>query len=150
MRRKDREMDTEFAMSVLERCEFATLAMTLSDGTPYCIPIQPALMNGTVIFHCAPQGLKIDALRANPHICLTAACDVLPIPEDLTTKYASAVAFGVAAEVIDDIEKIAALRALCQRYAASNMQGFDSAIERSLHRTAVWRIDIDRITGKCN
>lgn len=62
--------------------------MTLLDGTPYCIPTQYALMDGTVVFHCAHQGQKVDTLCANPHVCLAAACDVLPIPEDLTTKLA--------------------------------------------------------------
>lgn len=148
MRRKDREMDAGFAMSVLARCEFATLAMTLPDGKPYCIPISPALVGGAVVFHCARHGLKADAMRANPSVCLSAACDVSPVPEEFTTEYASAVAFGTAAEVTDAAEKVTALRAICERYAASNMRGFDDAIERSLHRTAIWRIDIDELTGK--
>lgn len=148
MRRKDREMDVDFAMGVLERCEFATLAMTLPDGKPYCIPISPALVDGAVVFHCAQHGCKTDAMHANPNVCLSAACDVSAVPEDFTTEYASAVAFGTATEVIDDTEKVAALRAICERYAASNMQGFDEAIERSLHRTAVWRIGIGELTGK--
>ena len=133
MRRKDREMDAGFAMGVLARCEFATLAMTLPDGKPYCIPISPALVGGAVVFHCARHGLKADAMRANPSVCLSAACDVSPVPEEFTTEYA---------------EKVTALRAICERYAASNMRGFDDAIERSLHRTAIWRIDIDELTGK--
>ncbi len=148
MRRKDREMDAGFAMGVLARCEFATLAMTLPDGKPYCIPISPALVGGAVVFHCARHGLKADAMRANPSVCLSAACDVSPVPEEFTTEYASAVAFGTAAEVTDAAEKVTALRAICERYAASNMRGFDDAIERSLHRTAIWRIDIDELTGK--
>lgn len=148
MRRKDREMDAGFAMGVLERCAFATLAMTLPDGRPYCIPISPALVGGAVVFHCAQHGLKTDALRANPSVCLSAACDVSPVPEDFTTEYASAVALGTATEVTDDAEKVTALRALCERYAASNMQGFEAAIERSLSRTAIWRIDIGELTGK--
>ncbi len=148
MRRKDREMDADFAMGVLARCEFATLAMTLPGGNPYCIPISPALVGGTVVFHCACHGLKADAMRANPSVCLSAACDVSPVPEEFTTEYASAVAFGTAVEVTDDAEKVAALRAICERYAASNMREFDGAIERSLHRTAIWRIDIDGLTGK--
>ncbi len=148
MRRKDREMDAAFAMNVLERCEFAMLAMTLPDGMPYCIPISPALLDGAVVFHCAQHGCKTDAMRANPDVCLSAACDVSPVPEDFTTEYASAVAFGTAFEVTDDAEKVAALRAICERYAASNMKGFEEAVERSLHRTAVWRIDIDGLTGK--
>ncbi len=148
MRRKDREMDAGFAMEVLERCEFATLAVTLPDGRPYCIPISPALMDGAVVFHCAQHGCKADAMRVNPDVCLSAACDVSSVPEDFTTEYASAVAFGTATEVVDDAGKVAALRAICERYAASNMKGFDEAIEHSLHRTAVWRIDIGELTGK--
>ena len=149
MRRKDREMGVDFAMGVLARCDFATLAMTLPDGNPYCIPISPALMDGIVVFHCAPHGLKVDAMRANPSVCLSAACDVSPVPEEFTTEYASAIVFGTATEVTDDAEKVAALHAICERYAASEMGGFDEAIERSLHRTAIWRIDIDELTGKC-
>ena len=148
MRRKDREMDAAFAMNVLGRCEFATLAMTLPDGSPYCVPISPALVDGAVVFHCAHHGRKTDAMRANPDVCLSAACDVSSVPEDFTTEYASAVAFGTASEVTDDAGKVAALRAICERYAASNMKGFEEAIERSLHRTAVWRIVIDGLTGK--
>lgn len=141
-------MDSDFAYGVLERCEFATLAMTLEDGSPYCIPISPALIDGDIYFHCAHHGLKVDAMRTNPSVCISAACDVSPVPEEFTTEYSSAVAFGRAREVTDDDEKISALQAICKRYAPSNMAGFDDAIDRSLSRTAIWRIDIENITGK--
>ena len=39
MRRKDREMPREFGLSVLDRCEYATLALIDPDGFPYCVPI---------------------------------------------------------------------------------------------------------------
>lgn len=148
MRRKDREMDAAFALQVLERCPFATLAMVQPDGAPYAISISPALMDGAVVFHCAEEGMKTDCLRANPQVCITAACDVVPVPERFTTEYSSAVAFGRAEEVTDDQEKIRALRAICERYAASNMEDFDGAIERSLWRTAIWKIPLDEVTGK--
>lgn len=148
MRRKDKEMDAAFALEVLERCPFATLAMVMPDGTSYAIPISPALVDGAVVFHCADEGTKTDCLRADPRVCLSAACDVVPVPERFTTEYASAVAFGRAEEVTDDQEKIRALRAICERYAASNMEGFDGAIERSLWRTAIWKITLEEVTGK--
>ena len=148
MRRKDRERDEAFARDVLERCDYATLAMTDEQGQPYCVPISPAMVDGSLCFHSARHGRKADILRANPAVCVSAVCDVRPVPADFTTEFSSAIAFGTAAELVDDAEKIAALRALCQRYAASNMEGFDEAIERSLHRTAVWKVSIDSITGK--
>lgn len=148
MRRRDREMDTAFALEVLERCPFATLAMVRPDGAPYAVPISPALLDGAVVFHCAEEGMKVACLRTNPHVCITAACDVVPVPRDFTTEYSSAVAFGQAEEVTDDREKIRALRAICERYAASNIAGFDDAIERSLWRTAIWKITLNELTGK--
>ncbi|MDF2839216.1 MAG: putative nitroimidazole resistance protein, partial [Evtepia sp.] len=56
MRRKDREKDSQFALEVLKNCEYATLATVNPDGTPYCIPISPAMMDGALYFHCALEG----------------------------------------------------------------------------------------------
>ena len=50
--------------------------------------------------------------------------------------------------LVDDEEKITALRGICQRHTPSNMPDFDNAIERSLPRTGVWKISIESITGK--
>lgn len=148
MRRKDREKDSAFAMHVLETCEFATLSMVDLQDNPYAVPISPAILNGCIYFHSAQEGTKTDILRAHPKVCVSAAMGIQPIPEQFTTYYSSAVAFGIASEVLDEEEKVAALRAICERYAQENMQGFDDAIARSLHRTAIWKIEIQSITGK--
>ena len=55
-----------------------------------------------------------------------------------------------AEEVTEETEKIQALRLLCQRYAPENMAGFQAAVEKSLGRTAVWKIAVQTITGKAN
>ncbi len=148
MRRKDREQDDAFARAVLDRCAYATLAMVDEEGAPYCIPISPVMVDGDLCFHSARHGRKADLMRANPTVCVSAACDTRLVPEEFTTEFASAVATGRAVEVTDDAEKVRMLRALCERYAASNMGGFDEAIERSLKRTAVWKVSIGSITGK--
>lgn len=148
MRRKDRERDEVFARDVLDRCEYATLAMVDEEGTPYCVPISPVMVDGALCFHSARHGRKADLMRANPQVCVTAVCDTRLVPEDFTTEFASAVACGRAAEVTDDAEKVRVLRALCERYAASNMAGFGDAIERSLKRTAIWKVELEEVTGK--
>lgn len=148
MRRKDREMDADFARDVLARCEFATLAMVLEDDMPYCIPISPALIGNSIYFHSAKHGQKTDTMRANPKVCVSAVCDAAPQPEEFAMRYSSAIAFGRACEVNDDNEKMQVLRAISEKYAASNMGAFDDEIAKDLKRTAVWRIDIDEITGK--
>ncbi len=149
MRRKDREMDRDFALAVVDKCEYAVLAMADEKAEPYCIPLTIARDGERIYFHSAKAGTKTELLHAHPHVCMTCIGDTQRVPEAFTTKFESAVVRGTAREVTDDETKIHALRLICQRHAAAGMDGFDDAIKRSLGRTAVWEIQITDITGKC-
>ena len=148
MRRKEREMPAEFGWQVVDQCDYAVLAMIDTAGMPYAVPLSIAREGEKIYFHAAGQGDKTDNLRQNPNISLLCVSDVKPLPQEFSTEYASAILRGQVAEVTDDTEKIAALRLICQRYAAANMAEFESAISRSLNRTAVWRVDVASITAK--
>jgi len=150
MRRKDREKEASFALEVLKDCEYATLATTNADGTPYCIPISPVLVENTLYFHCAPEGQKLENISKNNTICISCVGHTKRIPEDFTTEYESAVVTGKCCVVTDEDEKIAALKALCEKYAKSNMKNFDAYITKSLSKTFVCKIEITKITGKSN
>ncbi|WP_040198348.1 pyridoxamine 5'-phosphate oxidase family protein [Candidatus Soleaferrea massiliensis] len=148
MRRIDREMDAAFAYSVADKCEYAVLGMTLPDMTPYCIPLTIVREGGLIYFHSAMQGQKTDALKKRPQVCLTCVGSTRIVQEKFTTEYESALLFGRAEEVLDRDEKIHALRLLCKRHTPDSLDTFDEAIRRSLHRTAVWKIHIEQVTGK--
>lgn len=148
MRRKDREMPAEFALMVLDKCSFATLATTNADGTPYSTPITIVREEGSIYFHSAPQGQRADNLRARPHVCLSCVGETKVVPAHFTTEFESAVVRGIVREVTEPQEKIHGLRLLCLRHTPSNMEHFDEAIDKSLPRTAVWKIDISEVTGK--
>ncbi len=147
MRRKDRQMPTEFALQVVDKCQYATLSM-ICDEKPYCLPISIIRSENDIYFHCAKAGKKYDALCKNNNVCLSCVGDINLVPGEFTTEYESAIVFGKATEVFADDEKIMALKLLCQRYAPTNMAGFDNAIKTSLSRTSIWKISIDQITGK--
>ncbi len=148
MRRKDREMDENFAIGVVDKCQYAVLAMTLPDGSPYCLPLSIARMGRSIYFHCAMEGKKLDALKKESRVCITCVGEVNPVAEKFSTEYESAVVFGRAERVEQDAEKTEALRAICMRYASSNMGEFQNAVKNSLSRTDVWKISMDSITGK--
>lgn len=148
MRRKDREMSREFAFEIADKCEYAVLSMTDQKNMPYCVPITIVRDNDTVYFHSAKEGEKITILRANPNVCVACVGDTRRALDKFTTEFESAIIHGEASEVTSDEEKIHALRLLCERHTPANMQEFDTAIERSLPRTAVWKIKIIDITGK--
>lgn len=148
MRRKDRQMPEKFAWEVVDKCEYAFLAMTAEDGGPYGLPVTIVREGGAVYFHSAMEGRKTACLRQHPKVCLTCVGDTRVPEGKFTTLFESAVAFGTAAEVTGEEEKIHALRLLCQRHTPGNMAAFDKAIAASLKRTAIWKITVEGITGK--
>jgi len=148
MRRKDREISRDEALGVVDRCAYGVMAMTSPEGDAYCVPLSIVREGENIYFHAAQEGTKTDCLRHNPKVCISCVDGVVPLSDRFTTLYESAIVRGTAEEVLSGGEKINALRIICEKYTPANMPNFDEAIERSLSRTAVWKIHIDEITGK--
>lgn len=140
-------MDAAWALEVMDKAPYMTVSMTDVNGMPYSVPLSLASVNGnTFYFHCATEGKKLDILRTNPHVCLTAVSKCKPTvgPKDgsFSLEYKSAIAFGRTEIVTDDAEKREALRAISQRFLPNHMDAFEAALERSMARTAVVRITL--------
>jgi len=140
-------MPAEWALEVFDKAPFITVGMTEADSTPYAVPLSLARTDEkTFFFHCAREGKKLDILRQNPRVCLSAVTKCKPTvgPKDgsFTLEFKSAIAFGVAEEVEDDEERIEALRAICERFLPQHMPAFDASIARSLGRTAIVKITL--------
>lgn len=160
MRRKDREMNKEFAYSIIDKAQFGSLATTNEDGSPYCIPISFARNGDKIYIHSAQKGTKIENIIKNPNVCMSFVGDInIPFPDEassaerkasevFTTEFESAIIFGTANIILDNEEKILGLRLLCEKYTPNNMNFFDDAIKDALRITKVIRIDIADISGK--
>lgn len=147
MRKAARQKDEEWAINVFDRAPFVTMSMIRPDGTPYGLPLSLIRSNRrTFYFHCADEGDKLDCIRANPVVSLSAVSRCTPKFEtekkNFTMYYDSAIALGEAKIVTDNSEKIMALRLLCQRFLPKHMENFDEAIKRSLERTVVVKITL--------
>ena len=148
-------MDAAFALEVFDRAPYVTVSFTRPEGTPYGVPLSLARTDDhTFYFHAAMEGEKIDCIRHCPVVALSAVTKCAPAvgPQDgsFTLQFKSAMAVGKAQIVSDREEKIKGLRAICQRFLPHHMDAFDSAVERSLHRTAVVRISLTQPpVGKC-
>ncbi len=165
MRRKDREMDKDFAYAVIDKSQFGTLATINEDGSPYCIPVSPVRRDDKIYFHSAKLGTKIENIKRNPKVCMSFVGDV-HVPVELnentdanqeikktletrfTTEFESAVVFGNVSIVEDKSEKILGLRLISEKYTPGDMEFFDAAIDVSYNVTYLLRIDIDHISGK--
>ena len=154
MRRSDRAQSLEFAQALIDRCTYGVVAISTVEDTPYCLPLSLVRVDNRLYFHCAKQGRKLDLLRRNPKVCVTFVGTSEPAYVEsnntFTDYFQSAMVTGTASEVLEDDEKIEALRALCTKVTPEGMSGdnFERAVSGSLAVTGVWRIEMEEITAK--
>lgn len=147
MRRKERELTREEALAIFARAEVATVSMVTEEG-PYAVPVSPVCLNNVLYFHSAFAGRKVEVLKRDPRVWISAFTDVHAAIDKFTTYYESAMAWGNVRFVTEPDEKIAALRALCEKFTPMNMADFDRAVQASLPRTALYALPLDHISGK--
>lgn len=126
MRKFNRRRDSDWALEVFDKAPFVTVSMTRPDGTAYGIPLSLVRKGDNVFyFHCAGEGEKIDCLKVNPIVSLSAVSKCTPKYEEeksnFTEYFHSAVALGKAQIVSDNDEKVEALRLICQRFLPKYM-----------------------------
>lgn len=146
MRRKDRERDRAFGLAVIDECEYGTVA--IQGEEPYCLPLSLVRVGDDLYFHCALEGKKMDLLRRNSAVWVSFVGENVAAEDDFTTYFRSAMVKGTASEVTNDEEKVAALRALCEKLTPGHMPAFDREVARSFAVTGIWKIHMDEITAK--
>ena len=155
MRKASRQKDADWALEVFDKAPYVTVSMTRPDGTPYGVPLSLVRRDDqTFYFHCADEGEKLDCLRVNPVVSISAVSKCTPAFEEeklnFTEHYHSAIAIGRAEVVTDNVEKTEALRLLCQRFLPKYMEHFEEAVNRSLNRTTIIKILLtEPPVGKC-
>ena len=104
-------------------------------------------MDGKIVFHCATEGHKLDAIRRNPKVSFCVIRQDNIIPEDFNTLYRSAIAFG-RARIMDDEEKRTYIQTLAAKYAPGRSKEADAYINSDWSGFSVVVIDVDHLTGK--
>lgn len=169
MRRKDREMNREFGLEVIDNSIYGVVSM-VDDNKPYGIPISIVRHGNTLYFHSAMDGRKVKTLDKNPNVSVAFIGDTkipeiytkeeldevikdeskmgLIISDVFTTEFESTVVEGKVKLVEDEDEKIKAMRLICEKYTPTKMDYFNMAISSGLKRTNVYRIEIEAIKAK--
>lgn len=146
MRRHDRQMTEAEALALLEKGEYGVLSTLGEDGWPYSVPVNYALLQGKIVFHCAAGvGKKLRNLAFCPRVCFTVVGDTQLLPQKFSTKYESVVAFGTAAPAAD---KPAALLALVKKYSPAYLEPGRAYIAADAEKADVYAIHIEQLTGK--
>lgn len=148
MRRSKQAIDRQECWAVLERGTSGVLALCGEDAQPYAVPLSYAILDGSLVFHSALTGLKLDLVTQNgkASFCVIDRDDV--VPDHFTTKYRSVIAFGDIEVVEDEGDRLAAFLALGERYWPGHTEEAMQTTMSSGKRSAILRLNVDVLTGK--
>jgi uncharacterized protein len=119
------------------------------DNEPYLVPLSYIYRDGSIFFHAALSGKKLDFIAANPRICFAVhEVDEVHQGDSACTsgiRYHSALAYGAARFIVDPEHKLEILQWLTDKYAPGRL------VEAGKVATvAVVEMVVDRMTGKRN
>lgn len=146
VRRRDRLLGYEKALELLEGGEYGFLAFGGASG--YGIPLNFVLSGNRIYFHCAPEGEKLRRLAGNQEVCFCVVGHTAPQAAKFTTLYESVLVFGRLSLVEEEEELMRALECLVEKYSPDYKEIGKKYAEKSFHRTAVLRLDMERFSGK--
>jgi nitroimidazol reductase NimA-like FMN-containing flavoprotein (pyridoxamine 5'-phosphate oxidase superfamily) len=151
MRRSEKEIkDPKEIDAILQAAQVCRIAMAAGDS-PYVVPVNFAVSNHHLYFHCAKSGKKIDLLRKNPSVCFE-----VDIPGDLrvadtaclcSMKYKSVIGFGEAYFIEGADEKKKALNILMKKYTGRDSCAY---ADDALDKVCVMGVRIEKMSGKCS
>ena len=149
MRRFRQQLSREECEAVLRRGTSGVLAVTGDGGWPYAVPLSYAYEGGRLLFHCAKEGHKLDALRADPRASFCVIDRDQIVPGEFTTYFRSVIAFGAVRILRSPAELEAAARSLVGRYCPLEApEAVDREIAGALNRMYILEMDVTHMTGK--
>lgn len=154
VRRTDRMMDDAEARAYLQAAKVAFVGTVGTDGWPYVVPMAFIYEGQDVLWlhNGKKPGHLLDNLNRAPRVCLTAAerGRLIPGPTyacQSSQEYTSVVAFGRLELVEDEGQKNWFFDQLVRKYGPPGHQFPDPSYPLN-HKIFLWKMTIDRLTGK--
>ncbi len=148
MRRKDRAVEKDEAISFLNECTYGILSTISEDNTPYGVPLSYVYANDAIYFHCAFSGHKLENIEHNNNVCFTAVAQSDTLIEKFSVQFRSVIAFGKCYKVEDKEEKKFALTEILKKYCSENLEAGIAYMNKAVDGTAIYKIIPEHITGK--
>jgi nitroimidazol reductase NimA-like FMN-containing flavoprotein (pyridoxamine 5'-phosphate oxidase superfamily) len=140
-----RELSAEECLELLRRSRLCRLACA-SDNQPYIVPIQYFLDADRRCLYCfSTVGQKVTWMRGNPQVCVEV--------DEITDKdhWSSVVIYGRYEEIDDTPAEAGARRRAKELFEARKEWWLPAAArlrDREPHAMVVYRITLDRMTGR--
>ena len=149
MRKKDKEInDRKWIDEIIFASQVCRVAAAL-ENKPYIVPLSFGYDGDSLYFHTAKKGKKIDYFEKNKFVCFEFEGEVELIKDNekacnWTFDYESVIGYGNIVELTNDRDKSYGLNRIMLQYSGKTWE----IDQIDLHRTRIWKIEIDSITGK--
>ena len=148
MRRRKQLLPAEVTERILQAGLVGVLGVSGDDDYPYTVPVNYAYEAGKIYFHSANTGHKLDGIQRNSKVsfCVIDQDDI--VPEEFTSYFRSAIAFGKASIVADDAVKQRALELLARKYSPGLEAEGAAVIRDEWNNVSIVEITVEHVTGK--
>ncbi len=152
MRKIKRKLNEAEAYELISKAKEITISMyDIEEGEPYAIIVNPIYVENNIYIHCANEGRKIDVLKRNNKVCITAVIRSKVIESNYTTAYESVVINSSAIFIDNKDEKIEILNKLCDIFSPSQSKAMNSKlIEAEIDNTTIIKFPIESISAKAH
>lgn len=151
MRRVDRNKGTLEGIEILKNSDVSFLStISVDDGYPYAIPMNHVYLDGNIYYHCSKKGHKLDNIKENSKVCVSAVSEYEFVPDKFTVGYKSVVVFGKASVVEDEDEKRMVLREVIKTYSIDYIEAGNEYVEKLFKITDVIKVVPEKISGKAS
>jgi nitroimidazol reductase NimA-like FMN-containing flavoprotein (pyridoxamine 5'-phosphate oxidase superfamily) len=148
MRKKESEMPSEGALSILKSAEYGVLSTLGKDGSPYGVPMNYVFEGDEIFLHGAKEGYRTDNLVGNGNVCFTVVGSATFVPERLTTAYESVIVFGKATIASSESEKREIMSKFVKKFAPDQYEDVMKGVDKALPVVSAIRIKISGMSGK--
>ena len=148
MRRQGQMLSEDECIRILTDEPRGVLALLGDYDYPYALPMSHVYVDGKIYFHGSMKGHKNDAVKKCDKVSYCVMDEgVRNEEDDWSYIFKSVIVFGRIRTLTDDDEKIEKLTHLGDKFFPTHEETV-SEIERLLHRTEVFEITIEHMSGK--
>ncbi len=149
MRRFKQQVSDEICRKILREEWRGVLAVHGEDGYPYALPIDFYYdeEKNKIYFHCAKEGHKLDAIRADNRVSFCVYDKGFRKDGDWALNITSVIIFGRIRIIDDPDETLVTVRKFGEKFFPTQKE-LDDEILRSLAHVQMLELTPDHMTGK--
>ena len=147
MRRAGQELSKEECEEILISQPRGILALLGDYDYPYTVPMNHVYIDGKLYFHGAKTGHKNDAVKKHSKCSYCVLNEGVKEEDNWWYTFKSVVVFGNIKTISDEKRKVEVLTVIGDKFFPTHEETVDE-IDRLLHKTEIFEITIDHMTGK--